>query len=79
MEFFLLKFPIFCVSQNFVKVFQKALWSVCLFVCYKYHEDEWFQTSGFSPVYFRLLEPTTQDTLRKLKNGGQGEVKIYLK
>ena len=40
MGFFLLKFPIFCVSQNFVKVFQKALWSVCLFVCYKYHEDE---------------------------------------
>ena len=76
MEFFLLKFHIFCVSQNFVK---KALWSVCLFVCYKYHEDEWFETSGFSPVYFRLLEPTTQDTLRKLKNGGQGEVKIYLK
>ena len=67
MEFFLLKFPIFCVSQNFVKVFQKALWSVCLFVCYKYHEDEWFQTSGFSLVHFRLLEPTTQDTLRKLK------------
>ena len=31
MGFFVLKIPIFCVSQNFVKVFQKALWSV-LFV-----------------------------------------------
>ena len=37
MEFFLLKFHIFCVLQNFV---EKALWSVCLFVCSKYHEDE---------------------------------------
>ena len=75
MRFFLLKFPTFCVSQNFVNVFQKALWSVCLSVCYKYHEDEWFRTSGFSPVHFRLLEPTTQDTLRNLKDGGQVKMK----
>ena len=39
MGFFLPKFPTFCVSQNFVKMFQKALWSVYLFVCHKYHED----------------------------------------
>ena len=53
-----------------------------LFVCLsasKYHEDERFGTSGFSPVHFRLLEPITQDTLLNLKDGGQGEVKIYLK
>ena len=75
MRFFLLKFPIFRVSQNFVNVFQKALRSVCLSVCHKYHEDEWFRTSGFSPVHFRLLEPTTQDTLRNLKDGEQVKVK----
>ena len=69
-----------CVAEFFQSVSESYM--VCLFVCLsasKYHEDERFWTSGFSPVHFRLLEPITQDTLLNLKDGEQGEVKIYLK
>ena len=63
-----------CFAEFCQRVSENSM--VCLFVCLlKYHEDEWFRTSGFSPVHFRLLEPTTQDTLRNLKDGEQVKMK----
>ena len=37
---------------DFVNMFQKVLWSVCLSVS-TYHKDKYLRISGFSPIHFR--------------------------